>query len=74
MLDNVDSILGKSARSELAENVKQAAIHTQFIVVPHFNSMMKIADMIYGITVDAQGTRQLLTVNGMTISQGLYES
>lgn len=68
VLDNVDSILGKSARSELAENVKQAAIHTQFIVVPHYNSMMKIADTIYGITVDTHGARRLLTVDGMTMT------
>lgn len=62
VLDEVDSALDEANVSRFAEFLRTFREETQFIVITHRRGTMSAADRLYGVTMSAQGTSQVLTV------------
>ncbi len=62
VLDEVDAALDEANSERLASILDDLSDHTQFIVITHNRASMKRASMLYGITMQADGVSQLLSV------------
>jgi chromosome segregation protein len=63
VLDEVDAALDESNADKFASILKDLAERTQFIVVTHNRYTMNKADILYGVTMQDDGTSQLLSIN-----------
>jgi len=63
VLDEVDAALDESNAAKFAEIVASLAEKTQFIVITHNRYTMKEANVLYGVTMRADGTSMLLSIN-----------
>ncbi|MBI4993760.1 AAA family ATPase [Candidatus Wolfebacteria bacterium] len=62
VLDEIDAPLDEKNSQRFANLVKEFAHQTQFIIVTHNRSVMESADVLYGVTMDEDGTSKLLSL------------
>ncbi len=62
VLDEVDAALDENNTRRFANLAKEFSKHTQFIVVTHNRATMEAADILYGVTMGADGVSKLLSV------------
>jgi chromosome segregation protein len=62
VLDEVDAPLDEKNARRFAEMLRDFSKETQFIVVTHNRSTMEAADVLYGVTLDEDGTSKVLSL------------
>ncbi|MBN2854290.1 AAA family ATPase [Patescibacteria group bacterium] len=62
VLDEVDAALDEANSERLARILDDLSDKTQFIVITHNRASMKKASILYGVTMQADGVSQLLSV------------
>ncbi len=62
VLDEVDAALDEANSERLAKILDDLSDKTQFIVITHNRASMRKASVLYGITMQADGVSQLLSV------------
>lgn len=62
VLDEVDAALDENNTRRFANLIKEFSKHTQFIIVTHNRATMEAADILYGVTMGADGVSKLLSV------------
>ena len=62
VLDEVDAPLDEWNARRFAEMLREFSKHTQFIVVTHNRATMESADVLYGITLDEDGTSKVVSM------------
>ncbi|MBI5306503.1 AAA family ATPase [Candidatus Wolfebacteria bacterium] len=62
VLDEIDAPLDEKNSQRFANLIKEFARQTQFIVVTHNRAVMEVADVLYGITMNDDGTSKLLSL------------
>ena len=62
VLDEVDAALDEANSERLAQILDDLSDKTQFIVITHNRASMKRANILYGVTMQADGVSKLLSV------------
>lgn len=62
VLDEIDAPLDERNAKRFAEMLKEFSKETQFIIVTHNRATMEAADVLYGVTLDADGTSKILSM------------
>ncbi len=62
VLDEIDAALDEQNTRRFADLVKEFAKTTQFVVVTHNRATMEAAEVLYGVTMGADGASRLLSV------------
>lgn len=62
VLDEVDAPLDEKNARRFAEMVNNFSKKTQFILVTHNRATMEVADILYGVTMDDNGTSRVLSL------------
>ena len=62
VLDEIDAALDENNSGRFADLIKEFSKKTQFIVVTHNRTVMEAADVLYGITMNNDGTSKLLSL------------
>lgn len=62
VLDEIDAPLDEKNSQMFSNLVKDFSGNTQFIIVTHNRAVMEIADVLYGITMNDDGTSKLLSL------------
>ena len=62
VLDEIDAPLDERNSERFANLIKEFAHKVQFIVVTHNRTVMEVADVLYGVTMNEDGTSKLLSV------------
>lgn len=62
VLDEVDAPLDERNARRFAEMLREFSKHTQFIVVTHNRATMESADILYGVTLDEDGTSKVISL------------
>lgn len=62
VLDEIDAALDEHNAKKFASLLKEFSKHTQFIIVTHNRHTMEAASVLYGITMQSDGTSKVLSV------------
>ena len=62
VLDEVDAALDERNSKRFAEMLKDFSKTTQFIVVTHNRTTMEVAHVLYGVTLNDDGTSKILSM------------
>lgn len=62
VLDEIDAPLDERNSERFANLIKEFAHKVQFIVVTHNRTVMETADVLYGVTMNDDGTSKLLSI------------
>ncbi len=62
VLDEVDAALDEANTRRFADLIKEFSKTTQFVVVTHNRATMEAADILYGVTLGADGVSKVLSV------------
>lgn len=62
VLDEVDAALDERNSRRFAELLKEFSKKTQFIVVTHNRATMEVADILYGVTMNDDGTSKVVSL------------
>jgi chromosome segregation protein len=62
VLDEIDAPLDERNARRFAEMLKDFSKRSQFIVVTHNRATMEAADILYGITLNEDGTSKVLSL------------
>ena len=62
VLDEIDAALDESNVGRIGSSLRELAQHTQFILITHNQHMLEYADSIFGVTKNAEGISQLLSM------------
>ncbi len=62
ILDEIDAALDENNSKRFAELIKKFAQKTQFIIVTHNRSVMESANVLYGVTMNTDGTSRILSL------------
>ncbi|MBU6500864.1 MAG: AAA family ATPase [Patescibacteria group bacterium] len=62
VLDEIDAALDERNARRFAEMLKTFAKKTQFVVVTHNRATMEAADVLYGVTLNEDGTSKILSL------------
>ncbi len=62
VLDEIDAPLDEKNSARFANLIKDFANKVQFIVVTHNRTIMESADVLYGVTMNEDGTSKLLSL------------
>ena len=62
VLDEIDAPLDEKNSERFAHLIKEFANKVQFIVVTHNRTVMESADVLYGVTMNEDGTSKLLSI------------
>jgi chromosome segregation protein len=62
VLDEIDAPLDERNARRFAEMLKDFAQRTQFVVVTHNRATMEAADILYGVTLNEDGTSKILSL------------
>jgi chromosome segregation protein len=62
VLDEVDAPLDERNARRFSEMLKEFSKHTQFILVTHNRATMEAADVLYGVTMDNDGTSKVVSL------------
>ena len=63
LLDEADAMLDESNVDRFCDLLRSSSLHTQFIVITHNRRTAETADVLYGITRNADGTSQVLSLD-----------
>jgi chromosome segregation protein len=63
LLDEADAMLDESNVDRFCNLLRSSSQHTQFIVITHNRRSAETADVLYGITRNADGTSQVLSLD-----------
>jgi chromosome segregation protein len=69
VLDEVDAMLDEANVGRFRELLRELSDHTQFVVVTHNRNTVQAADVIYGVTMGADSTSQVISLKLDEISQ-----
>jgi len=61
-LDEVDAALDERNAKRFGEILKEFSKHTQFVIVTHNRATMEAADVLYGVTMNKDGTSKLVSL------------
>ena len=62
VLDEIDAPLDERNARKFASLLKEFAKQTQFVLVTHNRATMEAADVLYGVTLDEDGTSKILSM------------
>ncbi|MBI3588974.1 MAG: AAA family ATPase [Candidatus Liptonbacteria bacterium] len=62
VLDEVDAALDERNARRFAEMLQGFAKKTQFIIITHNRASMEVANVLYGVTLSADGTSKILSL------------
>ena len=62
LLDEIDAPLDDHNVLRVNQLIKEMALHSQMIIITHNKQTMKIADRLYGVTMQEKGISKLLSV------------
>lgn len=62
LLDEIDAALDESNTRRFSDMIKEFSKKTQFIVVTHNRATMEAADVLYGVTMEEDGTSKVLSL------------
>jgi len=62
VLDEVDAPLDETNVGRLADMLREMSATTQCVIVTHSKSMMRAADLIYGVTMQEPGVSKIVSV------------
>ena len=62
VLDEIDAALDEKNSKRFANLIKDFSSQTQFIIVTHNRAVMESADVLYGVTMNEDGTSKLLSL------------
>ncbi len=62
VLDEIDAPLDERNARRFGEMLKEFSKHTQFVLVTHNRATMESADVLYGVTLDPDGTSKILSL------------
>jgi chromosome segregation protein len=62
VLDEIDAALDDRNAKRFAEMLKEFSKKTQFVVVTHNRATMEVADVLYGVTLNDDGTSKILSL------------
>jgi len=62
ILDEIDAPLDERNARRFGEMLKEFSKRTQFIVVTHNRATMEAADILYGVTLDEDGTSKIVSL------------
>ena len=62
VLDEIDAALDEDNSKRFAEMVKEFSKGVQFIIVTHNRAVMEVSDVLYGVTMNDDGTSKLLSL------------
>lgn len=62
VLDEIDAPLDERNARRFAEMLKEFSKETQFIIVTHNRATMEAAEILYGVTLDEDGTSRILSM------------
>ena len=62
LLDEVDAPLDEANIGRFCEAIRSMTGHSQFIVITHSKKTMQMADVLYGVTMEAPGVSKLVSV------------
>jgi chromosome segregation protein len=62
VLDEIDAALDESNTRRFSNMIKEFSKKTQFIIVTHNRATMESADVLYGVTMEDDGTSRVLSV------------
>ncbi len=62
VLDEIDAALDERNARRFAEMLKEFAKRTQFVIVTHNRATMEVADILYGVTLNEDGTSKILSL------------
>ena len=63
VLDEVDAPLDDRNAHRFAEMLKEFSKEIQFVIVTHNRTVMEAADVLYGVTMNEDGTSKVLSLN-----------
>ena len=63
VLDEVDAPLDERNTRRFAEMLKEFSKHSQFILVTHNRATMEAANLLYGVTMNEDGTSKVLSLS-----------
>src|SRR3990167_6129895 len=67
VLDEIDAPLDEWNARRFSELVKKFAHQTQFVIVTHNRATMEAADVLYGVTMNADGTSKVVSLKLETV-------
>ncbi len=62
VLDEIDAPLDERNARRFGEMLKEFSKHTQFVVVTHNRATMEAADILYGVTLDKDGSSKVVSL------------
>lgn len=62
VLDEVDAALDEKNSRRFSDLIKDFSNQTQFIIVTHNRTVMEAADVLYGVTMNEDGTSKVLSL------------
>ncbi len=62
VLDEIDAPLDERNARRFGEMLKDFSRHTQFVVVTHNRATMEAADILYGVTLDEDGSSKVISL------------
>lgn len=62
VLDEIDAALDERNTKRFAEILKEFSRKTQFVIITHNRSTMEVADVLYGVTLNQDGTSKILSL------------
>ncbi len=62
VLDEIDAALDEKNSKMFADLIKDFSGQTQFIIVTHNRAVMETANILYGVTMEEDGTSKLLSL------------
>jgi len=62
VLDEIDAPLDERNARRFGEMLKDFSRHTQFVLVTHNRATMESADVLYGVTLDPDGTSKVVSL------------
>lgn len=63
VLDEIDAALDEANSSRLSQIIKEVAKNIQFVIITHNREMMQQANVLYGVTMQDDGTSKIISLN-----------
>jgi len=62
VLDEVDAALDEGNARRISETIKEFSNNTQFVIITHNRATMEAANVLYGVTMNTDGTSKILSL------------